>query len=190
MEALFGLSTKYMTTHEPALIAADFGMWLIIVFLFTSIYMRQPKPDWQNAQREPLLKKVVLILAMFGIVLVIDWIDKRWNPLALPENQVYINELMKAVPILTTLSNDLFAPTLEELLFRGIFFNLFFIKKTKCDTVMKIVVSGLVFGCAHQLKIDYNWLIYCSFGWLLGSTYFWTKDIRCSIVLHMLVNLF
>ena len=64
-----------------------------------------------------MLKKVVLILVMFGIVLVIDRIDKRWNPLALPENQVYINELMKAVPILTTLSNDLFAPTLEELLF-------------------------------------------------------------------------
>ncbi|MCP8847881.1 CPBP family intramembrane glutamic endopeptidase [Latilactobacillus curvatus] len=55
---------------------------------------------------------------------------------------------------------------------------------------MKIIVSGLAFGCAHQLKIDYNWLIYCSFGWILGSTYFWTKDIRCSIVLHMLVNLF
>lgn len=55
IEALFGLSTNYMTTHEPALIAVDFGMWLIIVFLFTRIYMRQPKPDWQNAQREPLL---------------------------------------------------------------------------------------------------------------------------------------
>lgn len=41
-----------------------------------------------------MLKKVVLILVMFGIVLVIDRIDKRWNPLALPENQVYINELI------------------------------------------------------------------------------------------------
>ncbi|WP_390620712.1 CPBP family glutamic-type intramembrane protease [Latilactobacillus curvatus] len=44
--------------------------------------------------------------------------------------------------------------------------------------------------CPNSVGLILQSTIYCSFGWILGSTYFWTKDIRCSIVLHMLVNLF
>ncbi|WP_436667420.1 CPBP family glutamic-type intramembrane protease [Latilactobacillus sakei] len=26
-------------------------------------------------------------------------------------------------------------------------------------------------------------------GWILGATYYWTKDLKCSMVLHALINL-
>ncbi|XRJ97872.1 CPBP family intramembrane glutamic endopeptidase [Latilactobacillus sakei] len=55
---------------------------------------------------------------------------------------------------------------------------------------MKIIVSGMIFGSMHELAINYNWLIYCAMGWILGATYYWTKDLKCSMILHALINLF
>ncbi|WP_350028104.1 CPBP family intramembrane glutamic endopeptidase [Latilactobacillus sakei] len=63
------------------------------------------------------------------------------------------------------------------------------LKKTRFNSFLKIVVSGLVFGSLHEMAINYNWLIYCAMGWILGATYYWTKDLKCSMILHALINL-
>jgi len=188
VEELLGVSNHYLAQHEMRFIVFDLIMWGLLLALLLVIYRRLSKANGPEVA-VPVIKKVGIILLMLAASYLLNWFDQQWNPLALPQNQVVIDQRMQAAPYLTTIGNGLIAPTIEELLFRGLFFNFFFLKKTRFNGFLKIIVSGLIFGSMHELAINYNWLIYCAMGWILGATYYWTKDLKCSIILHSLINL-
>lgn len=60
---------------------------------------------------------------LFSIIL-----NLLFSRIPTPENQHYINEVRNVAPVLMALHTRLFSPIIEELLTRGIFMNLFFIK--------------------------------------------------------------
>lgn len=76
----------------------------------------------------------------------------------------------------------LVAAIMEELLFRGIFFNYFFNKNDTKSTVLVLLASSLLFGFAHGR----NEIIFSFIGFLYGITYLYTKDIRYPMFLHFM----
>lgn len=80
------------------------------------------------------------------------------------------------------------APILEEIIFRGIFMNWFFIDKP----FWSILISGLLFGYVHApFSANTDWIYALSkilLGIVLAGVYYRTKNIKADISVHFLNN--
>lgn len=191
-EVVFGIPEDMIHQHEYLFIMIKFLIWTGILFLLNRIYIKKYSDVSDHYAYFTTLKSknVRITCLMFIAALGINYIDTRFISIQLPENQQVINSSLVNAPILETLSLCFFGPTIEELLYRGVFYNLFFLKPNGINKIMKIVVSGIIFAFAHQFTIDLNWLIYCIMGWILGIAYSQTKELVYPILLHILINIF
>lgn len=80
------------------------------------------------------------------------------------------------------------APILEEVLFRGIFMNWFFVDRP----LVSILVSGVIFGYVHApFDANTDWIYALSkilLGIVLAGVYYRTKNIKANITVHFLNN--
>ena len=77
-------------------------------------------------------------------------------------------------------------PVAEELIFRGVLTNLFF----KPDSFWpKVILSGLVFSCAHLSTNVVSFCTYCFMGMVLAYVYRRSGSLKNSIALHALNNI-
>ncbi|MGX7132641.1 MULTISPECIES: CPBP family intramembrane glutamic endopeptidase [Enterococcus] len=181
-----------MHENEDQFILLKTVLWLVVFVFFLWVYFKQLKKDKRTVFSligKLTHRNVLIFVGMFLLILIVNYIDIKLNPLVISENQSIINQYERIVPHLTILSNSIFAPTIEEILFRGIFFNLFFQNKTKVNVILCIFFSGVIFSFAHQFTFDFNLLIYCAMGWILASTYWYTGSLSYPIALHALVNI-
>lgn len=82
----------------------------------------------------------------------------------------------------------LIAPICEELIFRGLLFNLSFARPSRWHTGFNLVLSGLVFGYLHDPTFSpYLW-VYVVLGIILAGVYLKTRDVRYSILVHVAYN--
>lgn len=77
-------------------------------------------------------------------------------------------------------------PVAEELIFRGVLTNLFFKPSWFWP---KVVLSGLVFSCAHISTNIISFLTYCFMGMVLAYVYCRSGSLKNSIALHALNNI-
>lgn len=80
------------------------------------------------------------------------------------------------------------APILEEILFRGIFMNWFFVN----SPLLSVIFSGLIFGYVHApFSATTDWFYALSkilLGIVLAGVYYRTKNIKADITVHFLNN--
>lgn len=77
-------------------------------------------------------------------------------------------------------------PVAEELIFRGVLTNLFF----KPDSFWpKVILSGVVFSCAHLSTNVVSFCTYCFMGLVLAYVYRRSGSLKNSIALHALNNI-
>lgn len=191
------LATRYAGS-QPAVAKRFIGTMLITVAIllvgFNWIYNRQLR---QNNPRhfghlKVTWRRVGQLVLAFILILVIQLIWSQLithHLLPMPSNQSELNNQTQQLPFWNDVYGVLFAPVFEEYLFRGIFFNDFFSKNTRFNTVVGVLVSGFIFGFLHTLSFSVTTLFYSSLGWLLAGTYLYFKDIRYSMALHFLNNL-
>ncbi len=103
-------------------------------------------------------------------------------------NEALIKEMEKSIPYTTILGVVFLAPIIEELLFRGIFFNYFFNGNSMWSNIAVVFVSGLLFGLMHEMNLSLSLLVYCIPGWIYGLVYMFTKDIRYTMGMHFTNN--
>lgn len=104
------------------------------------------------------------------------------------ENQQVLNELFKVSPIFMLLLTVLYAPLVEESVFR------LSIGKLINNKVLFIVVSGFLFGLMHVID-DFNTIKdflyvfqYSALGCCLAKAYYDSKNIFVSISMHFIQN--
>lgn len=151
------------------------------------------KHNPRNIGRTKVTRKVIyqfLLILLFMMIFQMFW---SWlisqHILVLPENQKAVASETVQMPLWNGIYAIVLAPIFEELIFRGIFMNYFFNKENRLNNILAIVISGLLFGFAHELQFDANWLMYSALGCFLSFTYMHFRDIRYSIALHFLNNL-
>ncbi|MGX7030395.1 CPBP family intramembrane glutamic endopeptidase [Vagococcus zengguangii] len=164
----------------------------ILVSLFFVIrYRKQLEKCNPNSFNQSVMsqkKKIIFTAIMLVVYFSTDIIFQGFLPMESPENQVLIETSFKAIPLTISLMTCVFAPITEEFLFRGFFFNYFFNHKKRWCNWLVVAVSGLVFGLMHEAALTPALLIYASSGWVLGATYMYTKDLRCSMFIHFVGN--
>ncbi|EKU50096.1 CPBP family intramembrane glutamic endopeptidase [Staphylococcus massiliensis] len=97
----------------------------------------------------------------------------------------YQNTSMIAM-LLFVLTLSFITPILEELAFRGIFYNKVF---KYGSFILPLVITSLVFGSFHMPSDILSLIIYASLGALLIIIYRKTENILASMILHMINNL-
>lgn len=184
-------SDSYIGEHQWFFIGVNFVAWVLLFALFRCLYFRQLKkanPRDFGLKINGKKELAYLFIAIF-INLLIQFLLYKLNPSdSLPENQVDINKMVSQYPILMWVTIVLYGPPMEEFVFRGFFFNLFFKKDNRFNKIMAVFVSGTVFGLAHEAAFNYNWLIYASSGWILAALYEKTKSLYYPMALHIMMN--
>lgn len=106
-------------------------------------------------------------------------------------NEEAVQTSLKTLPIYTAFASCIFAPFVEEIIFRKC------LRKVFSSNTLFIIISGLLFGLAHNLGtllMDTNsmqllYIIpYGLFGSVFAYTYVKTKTIFTPILFHMVHN--
>ena len=154
----------------------------LIILLWKYVYPRQSvdyrvTASWFHKIQWPIL----LYIAFFIIQFIV--------PVPESENQKLVIEFVSAYPLIAFSSVVIFAPILEELIFRGFFATYFFPKMADMKAVgIYLFVSGSLFSLVHMPATLPQFLIYFTMGLNLGWLYLIKRDIRYPMALHMLNN--
>lgn len=163
---------------------------LSVVIFLVQFYRYKVRKNHSDFANYPLnSKRFRIMLLMVGLwfifMLLQTWYVTYFN-IGTSENQSAIEQLLRDTPIWTWVDAVLVAPVIEELIFRGLFFEFFFTKNSRLVRTIGVVVNGALFGGLHDLGASFP--IYAIMGMLLAITYLWTKDIKYSITLHIINN--
>lgn len=96
-------------------------------------------------------------------------------------NTQYIIEIINKYPLFL-ITGAIFAPILEEFVFRKVIFGFFY---DLTGVVGAAVISSLLFAFIHM---DGHILLYSAMGFVFCFLYVKTKNIATSIIAHMLMN--
>ena len=180
----------------------DSKLFIAITILFTIIgilivygmYRRQLKSenDW-GFNRKPHWDWHRLLLSFIGAILLVLVSIVVQAALGLSTKTTSANQ--SALDALARQAGDfykpmivLIAPIFEETIFRGMVFNTFFAKETPLNRWVGIVFSGFLFAVLHDSGFTKYIFVYWALGCVLAWIYTQTKDLRYSIIAHMLYN--
>ncbi len=110
-------------------------------------------------------------------------------------NEESIRNMIELHPLFTLFEVSIYAPFIEELIFRKSIYDIFSpYKKSKYTKYLYIIISGLIFSSLHVLgasdnTIDYLYIIpYLGLGIAFASIYHKTENIFTTITIHMTHN--
>ena len=78
----------------------------------------------------------------------------------------------------------IFAPIAEEIVFRGVILKTLFEKKPWIG----LLVSSVLFAALHNITDAFSFINYFTIGLLFGGVYMITKDVKWSILAHIINN--
>lgn len=174
--------------YDPLIAGITVALALIQIAALLWLYRRQLRKDNPlDIRRRPLrLEAVFFIMTMYALVLAMNAMTLRFGT---PQNQEAVLSSMKIMPWTLFLMAGFLGPVIEELIFRGIFMNLFWKKDTPLNGILAIATSGIVFGLLHEPHLSVFLVLYASLGMVLAFTYRYNRDLRYSLALHMIINL-
>lgn len=164
-----------------------------VIYWMYWIYKRGLKQenDWVfNAKPHWDVRRVIIsVAAFFALVIFQVAYIKLVGGNAVSQNQAELDEVRKVASPMFNVLLIVVAPICEELIFRALFFNTFFPADNTLNKWVGIVASGFVFAYGHDPMFSKFIYLYWVMGMILAWTYVETKDIRYSILTHMLNNI-
>lgn len=144
---------------------------------------------WKSEQKWGMLKNigfvVLAFIVMFGLKIIggqLIMLEEGYGQTT--ANQEIINN--SGLPVLLLfLFAVLFAPVLEELIFRGILMGKVFGK----DSNVGLLLSSFLFGLIHNPTNIGSWVVYGGMGLVLGLAYRISGKYTNALFLHSLNNL-
>ena len=124
-------------------------------------------------------------LTYLGIYIVtrIGAMVMMWEGVSNSTNQATIENIHMNPFVLITVT-VIMAPIVEELVFRGILMGRVF----NPDSIVGLILSGLLFGLAHMPNSIGVWIVYAGMGFVLGIVYRKFQKLEYCIMAHMINN--
>lgn len=174
--------------YDPLIAGITVALALIQIGLLLWLYRRQLRKDNPlGIRKRPFrLESLFFIFTMYAIVLATNVLTQKFGT---PQNQETVIRSMRIMPLTLFLMAGILGPIIEELVFRGIFMNLFWKRDTTQNGMWAIICSSLIFGLMHEPHLSVFLVLYTSLGMVLAFTYRYHRDLRYSLAVHMLINL-
>ena len=182
----FDINTLNSTYKSIFLILIDISL-MIITYL---IYRKENNSELRKYNHN-IVKYFTFgfIMWLIGVFLMIssNLLIHYFYPSTVASNEEAVQEALKLSPVYTAFAACIFAPFMEEMIFRKC------IRKVFSNNFIFILVSGLLFGLVHNIsvigKTDMIFIIpYGLFGCIFAYTYIKTKNIFVPITFHMIHN--
>ena len=167
------------------LIIIQLSLMLIVYFIFKKEFDNEITDYFKNFK-----KYFSFGLKMWGLGLLLMITSNAiihifYTPSALNEN--IVRETLKNAPLYTVFAACIFAPFIEETIFRKS------LKKVFKNDLLFIIMSGLLFGLAHNIgglgSLQMLYIIpYGLFGSVFAYTYVKTENIFVSATFHFIHN--
>jgi uncharacterized protein len=167
------------------------GLQLVFTVLMMSSLANENVEKWSWSIRfQEILKFVFLI---YIALIAINGLISQFTAQSTSDNQLLIMEVFKEAPLYIIFVAVIFAPIVEEILFRGIIYRTLRFYKFK---YIALVVSSFLFGVLHVYesilvgRYEDLWfiLVYMAIGWFMSVIYEKSGDILAPIALHMVYN--
>lgn len=134
----------------------------------------------------------ILVLKTWGkallTIVIINLIIQIFTSETSATNQKNLQEMFNVLPLLVALLSMIYAPIVEESLFRGV------IRKFINKKYLYIIFSGVLFGALHVID-DFQTIqellyifVYSALGMYLASLYYKTNNICTNMYMHLLQN--
>lgn len=178
----------------PNFIKNKIYIWFLYPVIFTIIFIPFRKELINNFKvfknnfrqyNSLVLKTWIKSLLLMGIINIIIQLITNTNT---SKNQENIQMMFDSLPILVVVLTTIYAPIVEELLFRGVF------RKFISNKYAFILISGISFGLLHVIN-DLNQVseilylfTYGTLGCFLASLYYKTNNLCSNIYFHFLQN--
>lgn len=184
----FNITMKILYT-----LFCDIG-FIIILFL---IYKNKLKKDFKDYIKdfannfEQSFKYYfigVIIMIVSNLIIALCFTSANAN------NEEAVRNLIDIAPLYMLFSVSIYAPFVEELIFRHSIRNCFNYDNNKISKYLYIFTSGFIFAAMHILgqvtnNLDYLFIIpYMSLGVAFSALYYKTNNIFSSISMHSLHN--
>lgn len=166
------------------------GLFMIFILIF--IYKDELKKDFNDYKKNfKLYFDKYFKVYVFGVLLmgISNTIISKFTHMEISENEEIIRNLVDTMPIYITFSTVLYAPLIEELIYRKCIRNLI------SNDIAFIYMSGLIFGLMHVVSghETVNDILmgipYIIIGIDFAFIYYKTKNIFSTIQFHFLHNL-
>lgn len=182
-----GFSTKanYIFGALYLIIFAIF-IWIALIIYNKYVHPAKRALTWQN------VKWIVLSWISFLVIeVILGLLNQVIYHVSSTSNNEIISQLMTTnhlTMILMGITAVFFSPILEELVFRGFLIGAFFNKSSR---ILPVIVSGVLFSTMHMEDLNViSFVTYALLGMILAYLYIRTDNIKVSIGLHFLNNLF
>ncbi len=176
------------------------NMLVVLITLFISIYLVRDmiRPSFHHFKlrlkenSKIILNHYVLLMLLnmiFGIIIVSLFGDVQAG------NQALIEEGFNQYPVLIAFTAVIFAPIVEEIVFRGVLYQSL---RSEKHYLLPTLISALSFGIVHTLPMYFQTgnvaelaflLVYSGMGFALVRSYEKSGNIWASISVHFLNNL-
>lgn len=176
-----GFLTVFLKLSEESLTFANIISEGLIFITFFIIYFKRLKRDFLKLTKKDILfiviLSIILISLNFGISTLFEYLKVNM------ENQNSLNNMFISNKLLMTLYIVLFAPVIEEIVFR------YSIDSACKSNLLFLILSTIIFAIMHGIGI--STIIYLLIGFWLGYAYLKTnRNIMIPIFIHMLNNTF
>lgn len=188
--------TFNMTLKTIYMFLCDIGYMLILFLIYKSKiikdFKKYIKDFWKNLENSFKYYFIGLIIMITSNLIIALFISD-----AVAGNEEAVREMINSVPLYMIFSVSLYAPFVEEIIFRHSIKEIFTSKKNnKLIDGIYIFLSGFIFAGMHLLgqttsTLDYVFIIpYMSLGIVFALLYNKTNNIFSSISMHCLHNTF
>ena len=175
-----------LTSKVTYLLIYNLTLFLII-FL---IYRKEIINDFKKFDSKIFFKKYFMYwFILLGLMILSNLLIQVIYPGSSAGNEQTFRSNFVTAPIYSFISACIFAPFIEEMIFRMSF------KKIFKNKYLFIILSGLVFGGLHVIgnitnNYDYLYLLpYCIPGFILAYVYYKSDNIFTSLSIHFIHNL-
>lgn len=167
------------------------GLQLFLTVFIMSSLANENNEKWTWSTRfQEVLKHVFFV---YISLIAVNTLISQFTAQSTSDNQMLIMEVFKEAPLYIVFVAVIFAPIVEEILFRGIIYRTLRFYKFK---YIALLISSFLFGVLHVYesilisRYEDLWFIfvYMAIGLFMGVIYEKSGDILAPIALHMVYN--
>lgn len=187
------LLDPYAITFPPNVLLGGYLVYLILMIYFSR---KQLIKGWYNFNKD-LKKSLLLIFKSMGFILFVNFVLSLLVSLIFHTNgsmnQQSIESQSHLYPALLMFVTCVFAPIVEECVFRGSLLEYFQYRNWNKSG---LIISSLIFGFIHVMdtlliggisELGY-WFVYTMIGIVLGRSYQRSQSLIVCILIHALNN--
>ena len=186
--ALFNIDVKNYTASDLAIVNTFTDLILVLILII--LYFKELKKEFKTFKKNWKLSMDTAFKYWFiglMIICISNIIIPIITNLNTSSNEQAVQALVSSTPYLMLFTAGILAPIAEELTFRK------GVSKIFKNKWVYATASGLIFGLLHVISsgniLEYLYVIpYGSLGFFFALTYYNTKSIYPSIIMHAIHN--